>query len=140
MKIFQQQLRLKQRNKGFHLITGEIVNSIPQLEEIQTGVCQIFIQHTSASLSINEDADPSVRRDFESFFNGLVPESESRYEHNTEGIDDMPAHLKSSLLGTSLAIPIHNGELALGRWQGIYLCEHRDQAKARNLIVTLFGE
>jgi len=140
MKIFQQQLTLKKRNKGFHLITDDIVRSLPQLEEIQTGVCQIFIQHTSASLCINEDADPSVRKDFESFFNELVPESGSRYKHNTEGTDDMPAHLKSALLGISLTIPVHKGKLALGRWQGIYLCEHRNRAEERNLMVTLFGE
>ena len=140
MKIFQQELQLKERKRGFHLITSEVVRAIPGLNEIQTGVCQIFIQHTSASLSINEDADPSVRRDFETFFDRLVPENESMYEHNTEGGDDMPAHLKSSLLGNSVMIPVRNGQLALGSWQGIYLCEHRDSGKARNLIITVWGE
>src|SRR5689334_14087420 len=139
MKIFQQQLRLEKREKEFHLVTDEIVRSIPELEEIQTGICQIFIQHTSASLCINEDADPSVRKDFETFFDDLVPKNETRYKHNTEGEDDMPAHLKSSLLGSSLVIPVHDGKLALGRWQGIYLCEHRNHGKERNLIVTVFG-
>ena len=140
MKIFQEQVRLKERKRGFHLITSEIVQSIPQIREIRTGVCQVFILHTSASLTINEDADPTVRKDFETFFNKIVPENGPEYEHDVEGPDDMPAHLKSSLLGSSVMIPIRNGKLALGDWQGIYLCEHRDHAKERNLVVTAIGE
>src|SRR5207249_5303136 len=140
MKIFQEQVRLKERKRGFHLITSEIVQSIPQIREIRTGVCQVFILHTSASLTINEDADPTVRKDFETFFNKIVPENGPEYEHDVEGPDDMPAHLKSSLLGSSVMIPIRNGKLALGDWQGIYLCEHRDHAKARDLVVTVIGE
>ena len=140
MKIFQEQVRLKERKRGFHLITSEIVQSIPQIREIRTGVCQVFILHTSASLTINEDADPTVRKDFETFFNKIVPENDPEYEHDVEGPDDMPAHLKSSILGSSVMIPIRNGKLALGDWQGIYLCEHRDHAKARDLVVTVIGE
>src|SRR5438552_11033590 len=123
MKIFQEQVRLKERKRGFHLITSEIVQSIPQIREIRTGVCQVFIQHTSASLTINENADPTVRKDFATFFNKIVPENDPGYIHNTEGPDDMPAHLKSSILGSAVTIPVTNGELALGTWQGIYLCE-----------------
>jgi len=140
MKIFQQALQLKQRKRGFHLITSEIVQSIPQIKEIKAGICQVFIQHTSASLTINEDADPSVRKDFETFFNKVVPENDPGYQHGTEGPDDMPAHLKAAMLGSSVMIPIQNGKLALGTWQGIYLCEHRNRGGERDLIVTVFGE
>lgn len=140
MKIFQQQVKLKERKRGFHLVTPEVVHSIPEIREIRTGICNIFIQHTSASLSINEDADPTVRKDFETFFNKVVPENDPDYEHHVEGPDDMPAHLKSSLLGTSVSIPVRDGRLALGQWQGIYLCEHRNHGGARNLVVTVFGE
>jgi len=140
MKIFQQEVRLKERKRGFHLVTSEIIKSIPQIREIKTGVCQVFIQHTSASLAINEDADPAVLKDFETFFDKIVPENDPDYEHDEEGPDDMPAHLKSSLLGSSVMIPVRNGKLALGSWQGIYLCEHRDHGGERDLIVTIFGE
>ena len=140
MKIFQQALQLKQRKRGFHLITSEIVQSIPQIKEIKAGICQVFIQHTSASLTINEDADPSVRKDFETFFNKVVPENDPGYQHGTEGPDDMPAHLKAAMLGSSVMIPVQNGKLALGTWQGIYLCEHRNRGGERDLIVTVFGE
>src|SRR6266404_2934661 len=140
MKIFQQALQLKQRKRGFHLITSEIVQSIPQIKEIKAGICQVFIQHTSASLTINEDADPSVRKDFETFFNKVVPENDPGYQHGTEGPDDMPAHLKAAMLGSSVMIPVQNGKLALGTWQGIYLCEHRNRGGVRDLIVTVFGE
>ena len=136
MKIFQQPLQLKERKRGYHLITTEILQALPQINEIKTGICQVFIQHTSASLTINEDADPTVRKDFETYFNKLVPEDRQNYQHDSEGSDDMPAHLKASLLGSSVIIPIHNGRLALGTWQGIYLCEHRDEGGERNLIVS----
>ena len=140
MKIFQQALQLKHRKRGFHLITSEIVQSIPQIKVIKTGICQVFIQHTSASLTINEDADPAVRKDFETFFNKVVPENDPEYSHDDEGPDDMPAHLKAALLGSSITIPVANGKLSLGTWQGIYLCEHRNYMHRRNLIITIWGE
>jgi secondary thiamine-phosphate synthase enzyme len=139
MKIFQVQVRLKERKRGFHLITSDIVDAIKELK-IRTGVCEVFIQHTSASLTINEDADPTVRKDFETFFNKAVPENDPDYEHDVEGPDDMPGHLKASLLGGSVTVPIRNGELALGRWQGIYLCEHRNRGGERNIVVSVIGE
>jgi secondary thiamine-phosphate synthase enzyme len=140
MKIFQQQFRLNERRRGFHLITNDITQSFKQLSEINTGICQVFIQHTSASLTINENADPTVRMDFETYFNKAVPENDPHYKHNDEGPDDMPAHLKAAMLGCSVTIPIKNGRLALGIWQGIYLCEHRNDGGARNIIVTAWGE
>lgn len=139
MKIFQQAIRLRERKRGFHLITSEVVQSLPQLSEISTGMCQVFIQHTSASLTINENADPTVRTDFETYFNKAVPENDPDYVHTDEGPDDMPAHLKAAMLGSSVLIPIHRGRLALGTWQGIYLCEHRNYGGARNLMVTAWG-
>jgi secondary thiamine-phosphate synthase enzyme len=140
MKIFQERVKLKERKRGFHLITADIIHAVEQLREIRTGVCQVFIQHTSASLTINEDADPSVRKDFETFFNKAVPENDPDYEHDVEGPDDMPGHLKASLLGSSVTVPVRDGELALGQWQGIYLCEHRNRGGQRSLVVTLIGE
>ena len=140
MKIFQQALQLKERKRGFHLITSEIINAIPQLAEVKIGVLQIFIQHTSASLSINENADPTVRKDFEMYFNKAVPENDPDYLHDDEGSDDMPAHLKAALLGSSAMVPIRNGRLALGIWQGVYLCEHRNHGGQRNLMLTAWGE
>jgi len=140
MKIYQQQIRLKERRRGFHLITSEIEEAFPQMKEFATGVCQVFIQHTSASLVINENADPTVRKDFEYFFNKIVPENDRNYIHNYEGNDDMPAHLKAAILGSSVMIPIQNGRLALGTWQGIHLCEHRNHGGARNVMVTAWGE
>jgi len=140
MKIYQQLIQLKQRRRGFHIITSEILQALPQISEIKTGICQVFIQHTSASLTINENADPSVRTDFETYFNKIAPENDPDYTHDDEGADDMPAHLKAALLGNSVIIPIHNGRFALGTWQGIYLCEHRDNARPRNLIITAWGE
>jgi secondary thiamine-phosphate synthase enzyme len=140
MKIYQQTLQLKERKRGFHLITAEVLQALPQLNEIKTGICQVFIQHTSASLTINEDADPTVRKDFEMFFNKTVPENDPDYRHDDEGPDDMPAHLKAALLGSSVTIPVSNGQLALGTWQGIYLCEHRDYGHKRNLVITAWGE
>ena len=140
MKIIQQQLQLKKRERGFHLITSEVEDKIAEIRELKAGICQVFIQHTSASLTINEDASPAVRKDFEMFFNKIVPENDRNYLHNDEGSDDMPAHLKASLLGSSVMIPIHNGRLALGTWQGIFLCEHRNNGGQRNLIITAWGE
>ncbi|TSJ42994.1 YjbQ family protein [Mucilaginibacter corticis] len=139
MKIYQQQIRLSRRKRGFHLITAEVLDALPQIRELKSGILQVFIQHTSASLTINENADPTVRRDFETYFNKAVPENDPDYIHNDEGPDDMPAHLKAALLGCSVTIPISNGRLALGIWQGIYLCEHRDYGEARNLMLTAWG-
>lgn len=140
MKIYQQEITLPERRRGFHLITNEIVRALPQIAEIQTGLCQVFIQHTSASLTINENADPTVRKDFEMFFNKTVPENDPDYAHDYEGSDDMPAHLKASLLGASVLIPIRDGELALGTWQGVYLCEHRNRGGARSVVITVWGQ
>ena len=140
MKIYQQPILLKERKRGYHLITSDIINAFPQITEIKTGICQVFIQHTSASLTINENADPTVRQDFEMFFDKTVPENDPDYLHDEEGSDDMPAHLKSALLDTSLTIPIRNGRLALGTWQGIYLCEHRNYGGARSVMLTAWGE
>jgi len=140
MVIFQTTVRLGKRPRGFHLVTGEVEKALPQIARLATGICQVFIQHTSASLSLNENADPSVRHDFEIYFNKTVPERDPDYTHDEEGADDMPAHLKASLLGASVMIPVHKGELALGTWQGIYLCEHRNGGRARNLVITAWGE
>lgn len=140
MKIYQQALTLRERRRGFHIITDEIEDALPQLDEINIGICQVFIQHTSASLTINENADPTVRIDFEMFFNKTVKENDPDYEHDYEGSDDMPAHLKSAILGSSVTIPVRNGRLALGTWQGIYLCEHRNRGGQRRLIITAWGE
>ncbi|MCJ8211465.1 secondary thiamine-phosphate synthase enzyme YjbQ [Mucilaginibacter sp. RS28] len=140
MKIFQTHLQLPQKRRGFHLITSEILRALPEISQINTGICQVFIQHTSASLTINENADPTVRLDFEMWFNKAVRENDPDYQHDYEGADDMPAHLKSSLLGASVTIPITNGRPALGTWQGIYLCEHRDYGGSRKLVVTAWGE
>jgi secondary thiamine-phosphate synthase enzyme len=140
MKIYQQQIQLSQRRRGFHLITAEVLQALPQIAELKTGICQVFIQHTSASLTINENADPTVRKDFEMYFSKTVPENDPNYLHDDEGPDDMPAHLKAALLGNSVTIPIRNGRLALGTWQGIYLCEHRNYGGQRNLVITAWGE
>ncbi len=140
MKIFQQAIRLSERKRGFHIITSEIVNALPQISDIKIGICQVFIQHTSASLTINENADPTVRQDSEMYFNKAVPENDRGYPHDDEGPDDMPAHLKAAMLGSSITIPISNGRLNLGTWQGIYLCEHRNYGEARKLIITAWGE
>jgi len=135
----QKQLIIKAKQRGFHLITDEILNQLPELQQVSIGMMNIFIQHTSVSLTINENADPSVRDDFEAYFNNNVRENEPYYTHTYEGSDDMPAHLKSSILGASLNIPITNGKLNMGIWQGIYLCEHRDYASNRQLVVTIQG-
>tara|TARA_R110000850_G_scaffold73503_2_gene161261 strand:+ start:612 stop:1034 length:423 start_codon:yes stop_codon:yes gene_type:complete len=139
MKLYQATLRLKPHPRGFHLITEEILKAFPEIKELRTGQLQVFIQHTSASLSINENADHTVRQDFESHFDKMVPENQPYYKHTFEGSDDMPAHIKASLLGCSVQIPIMNGELWLGTWQGIYLCEHRNHGGSRNLIMTAWG-
>ncbi|MDH5475864.1 MAG: secondary thiamine-phosphate synthase enzyme YjbQ [Cyclobacteriaceae bacterium] len=137
--MFQKEITLPAFQRGFHLITNEIVNHVPELRDISIGTIHVFIQHTSASLTINENADPTVRQDFESFFNTSVPEDEPYYKHNYEGSDDMPAHLKSSILGSSITIPITKGKLNLGTWQGIYLCEHRNNGGNRKLVITVCG-
>ena len=136
----QKQIKIKAQRRGFHLITDAILRQIPELQQVSIGMMNVFIQHTSASLTINENADPSVRDDFEAYFNRNVRENEPYYTHNDEGPDDMPAHLKSSILGSSLNIPITDVRLNMGLWQGIYLCEHRDHASGRQLMVTIQGE
>ncbi|GAB3722280.1 secondary thiamine-phosphate synthase enzyme YjbQ [Hymenobacter agri] len=138
--VFQKQLRLPAMRRGFHLITEYIVQELPELMRVRAGLLHVFIQHTSASLCLNENADPTVRHDFEQFFNRLAPENAPYFRHNSEGPDDMPAHLKAALLGSSVSIPVMNGHLALGIWQGIYLGEHRDHGGRRTLVVTLMGE
>ena len=140
MQILQYTLTLPQKRRGFHIITPEVVRAAHGITQIRKGICQVFIQHTSASLTINENADPTVRRDFETFFNKTVPEGDPDYVHNDEGPDDMPAHLKAAMLGSSVMIPISNGRLALGTWQGIYLCEHRNFGGNRELVITCWGE
>lgn len=139
MNVFQKEVRLKPYSRGFHLITEAVLSAIPEIKSIKIGQLQVFIKHTSASLTINENADFTVRQDFESHFNKMVPENAPYYKHNYEGPDDMPAHIKASLLGASVQIPITNGKLNLGIWQGIYLCEHRDYGGERKLVVTAFG-
>ena len=136
----QKEISLNPRPRGFHLITDEILQNLQEIGDISIGTMEIFIKHTSASLTINEDADPTVRDDFESHFNQIVPENAPYYKHTIEGPDDMPAHLKSSILGSSVTIPITNGTLNLGTWQGIYLCEHRNHGGSRSVVLTLTGE
>ena len=138
--MYQQTIQLRERSRGFHLITSEILRLFPHFSEIKAGMCQVFIQHTSASLTINENADPTVRKDFEMYFNKSVPENDPDYEHDYEGSDDMPAHLKAALLGSSVLFPISNGRPAFGIWQGIYLCEHRDRGGPRSLVITAWGD
>lgn len=139
MKFFQKEIVLKPYARGFHLITQQIVSALAEIAQIEKGFLQIFIKHTSASLTINENADPTVRVDFESHINKMVPENAPYYQHNYEGPDDMPAHIKASLMGASVQIPITNGKLNLGVWQGIYLCEHRNYASGRKLVITAMG-
>ena len=140
MEIYQTEIRLRPRSRGFHLITDEITDQLLEIEDIEIGFLHVFIKHTSAGLAINENADPTVREDFESHFNVMVPEDQPYYKHTMEGSDDMPAHIKASLTGTSLQIPITKGRLNLGTWQGIYLCEHRDRGGSRKLVLTAYGE
>lgn len=135
----QQQLTLKPKPRGVHLITNEITNQL-ELSGIRVGILHVFIQHTSASLTLNENASADVRRDFERYFKRAVPDGSDYFEHTLEGADDMPAHIKASLMGNALSIPISDGRLNLGTWQGIYLCEHRNHATARRLILTIHGE
>ncbi len=139
MKFFQKEIRLQAFSRGFHLISPFVENQLPEINQIDTGFFQVFIKHTSASLTINENADPTVRTDFESHFNKMIPENAPYYEHTYEGPDDMPAHLKSSVLGASVQIPITKGDLNWGTWQGIYLCEHRDYASSRKLVLSAYG-
>lgn len=136
----QAELRLKPHPRGFHLISDQIVDALPELKKTHAGLLNVFIQHTSASLTINENADRDVRGDFERHFNQMVPENAHYWRHTDEGPDDMPAHIKASLLGPSLTIPVRQGRLGLGTWQGIYLCEHRNEGGARKLLLTLQGQ
>ncbi len=137
----QREIVLDPRPRGFHLVTREVTGALaPELSGVRAGLLHVFIQHTSASLSLNENADPSVRRDFESWFDQAVPERAPYWTHTAEGPDDMPAHIKAALLGPSLSLPVSDGRLALGTWQGIYLCEHRDRGGSRRLLATLHGE
>ncbi len=136
----QKDIHLKARSRGFHLITDELLRELPELHNFKVGMMNVFIMHTSASLTLNENADPTVRQDFESWFNHAVREDEPYYIHQDEGPDDLPAHLKASLLGSSLSIPIANGHPRLGTWQGIYLCEHRNHGGSRRIVVTVQGE
>ncbi len=139
MQYYQKEIQLESYRRGFHLITDEVVSEIPEIKQIMVGQLQVFIKHTSASLTINENADPTVRQDFESHMNIMIPENAPHYIHTYEGADDMPAHIKASLMGASVQIPITQGRLNLGIWQGIYLCEHRDYGGARTLVLTAFG-
>lgn len=139
-KFLQKEIKLSAKRRGFHLVTDEIMSQFSEISEIKKGMLQVFIQHTSAGLTINENADPTVREDFESHINKMVPEKQPYYKHTLEGADDMPAHIKASLMGTSLQIPVTNGKLNLGTWQGIYLCEHRDSGGSRKLVLSAWGE
>ena len=139
MKFYQKEIQISPKKRGFHLITNEIIAAISEMKGISIGQLNVFIKHTSASLTINENADASVRTDFESHFNKMIPENMPYYIHTYEGPDDMPAHIKASILGSSVQIPISNDKLNMGIWQGIYLCEHRDFGNARKLVLTAFG-
>jgi secondary thiamine-phosphate synthase enzyme len=139
MIFSQSTIELAPLPRGFHLVTNEIISQAPDLQNCQAGLLHLFLQHTSASLTINENADPDVRGDLERHFNVMVPENAPHYEHTMEGPDDMPAHIKTALIGPALSIPVSNGRLALGTWQGLYLCEHRDHASSRRIVATLMG-
>jgi secondary thiamine-phosphate synthase enzyme len=136
----QRQIDLEPRPRGFHLVTSEVVDALPELRSMEVGVLLVFIQHTSASLTLNENASPDVRRDFAAWFDRAVPDGAPYFSHTLEGPDDMPAHIKSALTGSSLTLPVRDGRPALGTWQGIYLCEHRDGGGSRRLVVTAFGQ
>ena len=140
MDWFQKTIMIEGQNRGFHIITNQILDQTPEISEFKIGMLHLFLKHTSASLTINENADPTVREDMETHFNQSVPENVSYYKHTMEGPDDMPAHIKSSTIGNNLTIPISKGELALGTWQGIYLCEHRNHAYSRKIIATINGK
>ena len=135
----QREISLDARPRGFHLVTREITGALPELGQVEVGLLHLLIRHTSASLALNENASPDVRRDFESYFNAAVPEDTPCWTHTLEGADDMPAHIKASLLGPSLTLPVSRGRLALGTWQGIYLCEHRNRGGSRSVVATLWG-
>lgn len=139
MKFYQKEIRLKGYSRGFHLITDTVMKAIPEIVNIKFGMLQVFIKHTSAGLTINENADPTVRSDFENHINVMVPENAPYYVHDYEGPDDMPAHIKASLMGASIHIPLTNGRMNLGIWQGIYLCEHRNQASGRSVVISAWG-
>jgi secondary thiamine-phosphate synthase enzyme len=136
----QHEIQLQAVPRGFHLVTREVEEAVPELRELRVGIAHVFIRHTSASLTLNENASPDVRRDFETWFSRAVPDGADYFRHRLEGDDDMPAHIKASLLGHSVSIPVTDGRFALGTWQGIYLCEHRDNGGPRRLTVTLWGE
>jgi len=136
----QREIRLRPRERGFHLVTREVVSELPELGGVRVGLLHLFIRHTSASLTLNENASPDVRDDFEAYFDEAVPEDAPYWTHTIEGPDDMPAHIKTSLLGPSLTLPVADGRLGLGTWQGIYLCEHRNDGGARSLVATLNGD
>ena len=136
----QREIELRPRPRGFHLITREVLGELPELSDVRVGLLHLFIRHTSASLTLNENASPDVRADFESHFDAAVPDDAPYWTHTVEGPDDMPAHIKASVLGPSLSLPISRGRLALGTWQGVYLCEHRERGGARSLLATLWGE
>lgn len=140
MAWIQKTFQLRGRSRGFHLVTDEVLSNVPELRELRVGIFHLFIHHTSASLTVNENASPDVRGDLERHFNVMVPENAPYYRHTFEGPDDMPAHIKGSLLGFSLSLPIKDGRLLLGTWQGIYLCEHRDHGGSRTLTATCWGE
>ena len=140
MSWFQKEIRISSKPRGFHLITNDLLENFTEINKISKGILHIFIKHTSASLIINENADSTVRSDFESHFNEMVPENQPYYRHTIEGSDDMPAHLKSSILGSSIQLPITDGSLNLGTWQGIYLCEHRNHGVSRTLVLTAWGK
>lgn len=140
MKIIQKEITLEAKRRGFHLVTSEIMDQFPEISEIEVGMFSVFITHTSASLSINENADPTVRHDFEEHMKRMVPEGQAYYKHTMEGPDDMPAHIKASLMGFSIQIPVTRGRLNMGTWQGIYLCEHRNNGGRRKLVLNVFGK
>lgn len=140
IEYFQKEIKLKPVKQGFHLITDQVIAALPEIKEIEIGLLHVFIKHTSASLTINENADPSVRSDMNKFFHKIVPENGPYFDHNSEGPDDMPAHIKTSLTGCELTIPVSGGRLNLGTWQGIYLCEHRVNGGSRSIVITLSGK
>jgi len=139
MKVIQKEIVLSPKKRGFHLITNEILKAIPELKEMKSGIAQVFIKHTSASLTINENADPDVRADMETHFNKMVPETANYYLHTSEGPDDMTSHIKASILGSTLTVPVTEGRFNLGTWQGIYLCEHRNSGGRRKIVITVIG-
>ena len=139
MPVLQKEVTLRQYSRGLHLITSEILTALPEIRGVEAGILNVFMKHTSASLTINENADPTVRSDMEKFLNKTVPENEPYFQHTMEGPDDMPAHIKASMMGSSVTIPLTNGSMNLGTWQGIYLCEHRNYGGDRRLVLTLYS-